>query len=643
MSSLKCAFILYLFLTTFNVFSADDCTEGNTGGRGSSSLETAVETQADCDSLSGCEQQLEIKQEEYKNYNISECQCEVDTTKKEITDCFEIAACKRDCVNDVSQRGSVVERCNDIRNYSDAFCKEKCARNVAFNMDTIQKTSEFTDCIRDQERELQAECGTHIANIKGPKGAQLVCENGCESFCGERVGQMMSSDYCGNHIANSAGFENCNTAIRNKLAQELSSSPLPPGLSWQKCAYGMPCAAEIKMAFNQAEQECNNLKSKATICCEDPLKCAEAGSSDLFKSSGAVAGGITENCKQIQEKLNNIGSVTQQMADKCKSTASSCVQVCTQQISENFLAVFDKYCNFDLTTEQTYDRDKHTCEGSLVSDYVREYQNTLASIPGQCELVGQKSEQLKQSAEEVLRSSASGQKCAEQASVGTSESEPSPQAPTQMAVLGPESPSVKASAPNNSLRWNPGKGEKVKENIISGASGGSSKKASRRASKNQVQRANVGERKAPPPPAKKKKGFLSRLLSAFGGSKKDKEKQKEGATVSGGPQAASSSNNANVGGGGRDIAKAQKDLAEKDKTKEDKKTKEYASRKFTKAGTKKDPTKKVGSVLDRGITPRDISSVKLGKYGSPHDNIFERLSHRIITLCRQKRINDCQL
>ena len=270
------------------------------------------------------------------------------------------------------------------------------------------------------------------------------------------------------------------------------------------------------------------LKAKATICCEDPLKCAEAGSSDLFKSSGSLAGGITENCQRIQEQLKNVGSATQQMAEKCKSIASSCVQVCTQQISNNFLTVFNQYCTFDLSTEQTYDSNKHTCAEDLISNYVKEYAEKLAPVPGQCELVGQKSEQLKQSAEEMLRSSASAQKCAEQASVGSSESEPSPtKEPTQMAVLGPETPNVKTPpTPNNSLRWNPGKGEKGKENIISNASGGSSKRASGRTSKNQVQRANIGARKVSPPPAKKKKGFLSQTFIRFWRIQKEQGKTK---------------------------------------------------------------------------------------------------------------------
>lgn len=591
----------------------------------------------------------------HKNYDISECNCEKYSAGNIEKDCFKRIACEQNCVKSVNQSGQV-EMCNNIGdNFINALCIKNCSNQSASDIQSLlANTSEFDRCVEDQQERIKENlvkqnCSRRIERMEGVKNAKLICGDiSCGQYCQRQADEGMRRSNCGNNITTQGGFQNCMEQSGRYLGQELEnlSSNLPDGFYWQKCSYGMPCASEIEMAFNQAEQECNNLKAKATICCEEPLKCAEAGTSDLFKSSGAVAGGITQNCKQIQERLSNIGNVTQQMADKCKSIASSCVQVCTQQISENFLSTFNKYCNFNLTTEQAYDRNRHTCEGDLISNYVNVYAEKLAPVPGQCELVGQKSEQLKQSAEEMLRSSASGQKCAEQASVGSSESEPSspqsPKAPTQMAVLGPDTPNVKTPpTPDTSLRWNPGKGEKGKETIVGGASaGGSSKRASRGASKDPVRRANIGARKAPPPPAKKKKGFLSKLLSAFGGSKKNKGK--ESTNTSSDPQASASSNNANVGGGGS-VAKAKEGLAEKDKTKEHKKSKEHSVRKFSKTGSAQDANKKPRSVLDMGIKPRDISSVKLGKYGSPHDNIFERLSHRIITLCRQKRINDCHL
>lgn len=329
MSSLKFAFILCLFLTTFDVFS--HCHDSSQSGDGLSMADTIRCPQADRTD-SDCDLWLQDLSNEYKNYNITECQCEIDTTKKKITDCFEKAACKINCEKSISASGSV-DRCDNIVKNLPYFCEEKCNRDVAFNIQSIQNTQQFRDCKDDQKEYLQQACDTHIEGIGKQKGAKLICDNGCGSYCEAVVNKMMDNEYCGHHIANSTEFDNCNSVISEQLMKELNSSPLPHGLSWQKCSYDMPCASEIKMAFNQAEQECNNLKSKATTCCEDPLKCAEAGSSDLFKSTGSVAGGITENCQRIQERLKNVGSATQQMADKCKSVASSCVQVCTQQIT----------------------------------------------------------------------------------------------------------------------------------------------------------------------------------------------------------------------------------------------------------------------------------------------------------------------
>ncbi len=52
-------------------------------------------------------------------------------------------------------------------------------------------------------------------------------------------------------------------------------------------------------------------------------------------------------------------------------------------------------------------------------------------------------------------------------------------------------------------------------------------------------------------------------------------------------------------------------------------------------------------VKNTGLSLRDIQSIrnlntKVSSFGSPHDDIFKRISNRIILLCRTDQILDCK-
>ncbi len=42
-----------------------------------------------------------------------------------------------------------------------------------------------------------------------------------------------------------------------------------------------------------------------------------------------------------------------------------------------------------------------------------------------------------------------------------------------------------------------------------------------------------------------------------------------------------------------------------------------------------------------GRSPRSVSEALVNPFGSPHDNIFQRITNRMIIMCWQKRIVDC--
>ncbi len=58
-------------------------------------------------------------------------------------------------------------------------------------------------------------------------------------------------------------------------------------------------------------------------------------------------------------------------------------------------------------------------------------------------------------------------------------------------------------------------------------------------------------------------------------------------------------------------------------------------------------TKNSQQVKNTGLSLKDIQSIrnlntKVSSFGSPHDDIFKRISNRIELLCRTDRILDCK-
>ena len=466
---------------------------------------------------------------------------------------------------------------------------------------------------------------------------------------------------------------------------------------------GTECEQKIADAFSKATTECNNLKDKAILCCDEPLKCTDEETQKLLDSinkQGASSSGISENCRKVKEKFSDIGNIVQKMAAKCDTIISSCKEHCNTQITETVPSVFNKYCSLDLNTEVSYDHNEHTCSEDLINNYVGKYIKELAPIPAQCESKQEKANQMAQSGEEVLKSALSAAKCEEQARGGQPPSNDT-QANTGAGgtMKGPmASPPVPEDDLHSASLPGGTKGrayEQGLENGVSDESGGGSTWSAKAAQSKQspgqstaASRAlpsktgspnnknanskNIAETdpKNPKDIAENKSDEKSKDIENDDSKVSDKNiaendpkniDKKEQASQSKEKKAKEASNKTKKKGffsklkalfskdKERDVAsnkdnptkKDQKKEQKKEAAKKDKKNKKdgISLRKFTKADAKKEQ-KKIPHWTQ--IKPQSNIHAKTSKYGSPHDNIFKRISTRITFMCRTDRILDCE-
>ena len=672
-------------------------------------------------------EQLSTKNKEcvyYKETNVrnkellDKCSCEkADNRLLHFTNCLIeacTAQCKKDIESAISQKQIYgCENTNNSLMSETENCPSLCDDpnyNYTFNANdnnTFQTAENF--CAQENQQQIQEQlaktCGKQLSSISanGPPGAQLICQAGdCNDYCNTMSAQAQN---CETDVTTQKGYSQCKNTIEDAMNLPKDPNHLPGGFEWRKnkCEMGSPCEQKIAEVFSKATTECNNLKDKAILCCDEPLKCTDEETQKLLDSinkQGASSSGISENCRKVKEKFSDIGNIVQKMAAKCDTIISSCKEYCNAKITDT-LSTFNKFCLMDLSTESSHDHNKHTCSKDLIDKYVEQYIE-LASIPAQCEAKQEKANQMAQSGEKVLKSALSAAKCEEQARGGQPPSndtqantgaggtmkEPmasppvpeddlhsaslpggtkgrayeqglengvsdesgggstwsakaaqSKQSPGQSAqnnntashALSSEkgsqnnknanSKNIAENDPKNPKDMAENKSDEKSKDIENDGSKVSDKNIAENDPKNIDKKEHVSQSKEKKEASNKtkKKGFFSKLKALFS---KDKERD-----------VASNKDNP--------TKKDQKKEQKKEAAKKDKKNKKdgIGLRKFTKADAKKDQKKTPHWTQ---IKPRSAINAKTSKYGSPHDNIFKRVSTRITFMCRTDRILDCE-
>ena len=534
--------------------------------------------------------------------------------------CFQRLICKEQCKEKTKEMYACIKTANTPK-YS---CESRCNHNPPHDPASAAVDSCTAENNRTIKSELVKYCKGAADEIEGP--GKLICPDGdikypCGRFCDKRVPDNLSNMPVCRDITAQQGFDNCFSKLQAQVKAALPQDPkqLPKGFSWQKCALRMPCAQKIEVAFNSVLRKCESLKNKATVCCDDPLKCPEKESSTqgLFTNINPVMGGMAEKCRQIKEKFSSVGNVAQKMSDQCKDSSSACMQICSEKIMEDFQHKFYETCAFDLLAEDSYNPGKHTCSPELIQLYVQKYKDELAPLPAHCEIAGRKADQLAQSAESILESALSAAHCEEQASGGKTPPIPDPSdgqrgehvfgmTDGHPSALGGDEPSLIWKKPhkNQQLGMEGGGGDSARTSSRSVSTSGNSTDIASH------QQQGSGKAVRQSAKAAASKGDKQGAVGAAGG----------GSTGNGKSGEIKRTDGTNVEQG-KTTGKEGKD--------------ELSLRQFAGKGSK-NQNKKLS--WDQ-IKPRGNLNTRISSFGSPHDNIFQRISNRIVVLCRQEKLH----
>ena len=569
-------------------------------------------------------------------------------------------SCTKHCEEDISGQMDACDNAS-FNNRLSTACTSKCSSTYKY----IPNQGDFSGVKRactDENKtilknQLEKECIDKTRQISNLRPGTLICPEGdasnpkCEEFCTRQVQNYLKQG-CNSDITTKTGFEGCWKALRDQInTQSLPQDPsqlVGLGFSWQKCAFGMPCAQRIANMFNIALQGCNTLKAQATLCCDDPVKCVDTSKANkaLFSDLSASTG-MAEKCRLIKETYGEVGNVGQKMANQCRGKASACVQGCGEQISNNFRNIFHQECTFDILKEETYDRAKHTCSPDLVKTYIKKYKEELVTLLAQCEVEGKKSDNLAQSADSVLKSALSAAQCEEQARGGVDIPSPTPSGGTgQVGALSSNTAGTPIGGINGpTLTWRDS--EKKDKPLMGGAGGGAFSSRSLSAGGGSSEGIFKGSSGG-------NSGGISKGSSegifkgSSGGIEGAKQKPglatsnkegtlKKGEQVMGGGGADSAASSTVAGAGSLKGKEAGKKPGGKD-GKADEGTKEEMDKLSQRQFAKTAGNNQKGKSHWSRIKPRQNLNTRVSSFGSPHDDIFRRISNRIIVLCRREKL-----
>ena len=313
----------------------------------------------------------------------------------------------------------------------------------------IEKVLDRSDCLEEAKRKFvesyTKQCVKKIQEIQGRKkgNTTLLCEKGAtkeEPKCTEYCKKRAESGYAGtkgfekdkmvewqqgslDHLGyiNSGDIHRYRSVTRRDIDRlteytldedrtlglkvhidpstaVITSAGTSAGLSWL-CTEGTSCEREIANALNKAAKTCSELQKEANECCEQPEQCVGGGLAHALDGLGklnvAVAGmkGMKEQCEAIQQTHGMYGGMQGLMASRCTKTANACVSECSQAIGQ-FAEVYKKHCGHDPRNKATWVDGEYTCDKKVFEKYQKEYRSNNADagvnvsrVPDQCKIV----------------------------------------------------------------------------------------------------------------------------------------------------------------------------------------------------------------------------------------------------------------
>ena len=514
------------------------------------------------------------------------------------------------------------------------------------------------------------QCGKKIKKIAESQGKTILCDEEatkenpqCQEYCQTEANTVYSMDDLSSHqfIVNmherlSVNDENKKRIYYSLVAKDMghfvqnevekleiidSDKQLVSPLSWWMCekGKGQACESNLYRALEQAEKVCSDVQKEARECCYQPEKCVGGGLAATLDSLGklhvAVAGtkGQKRTCEAVQQASGLYASMQGAMAAQCINKSNACSKDCNGEV-EKVVDVFKESCNHDPRSKRGYNESEHSCDKPLFDHYMKMYrghmsveQIRIGEVSKECETIGRESNRRIQDMSTHLGSSllAGMKECGQKPKEFKPTPNPPGYTPPPVATCPPNCPASPPAPPS------------VKPPGGGGGGGPSKVVADPFADDPLPQAANpfgedpdLGE--SGPDMGKGPSKGMGGLLGGGGGT---------GGGGLGG-----------LGGGGSPggPARGGKDPAKKNKVllgfKGGKFTgygggsssgEERSRRRASRSGKKK-----------RGMASLDLKKLlpkgkqlnnKVGKFGSPHDNIFQRMSDRIQWMCRTEQIS----
>ena len=427
-------------------------------------------------------------------------------------------------------------------------------------------------------------------------------------------------------------------------AQSIRDAGEEAGLKWWVCkkGEGMACESKLYRALEEAQDVCSDLQREARECCHEPERCVGGGLAHALDSLGklhvTIAGikGQKDQCKAVQQTFGMYGGMQGAMAAQCTRTANACSRGCNAEV-EKVAEAFQDACNHDPRTKADYDENINSCDQKLFDYYMKNYNgftNTerirIGEVSDECKTTGKEANRrIQDMSTHIGTSLVAGMKeCGMEPDEWKPEPVPlgcppnCPPPPPTCPPICPTSP-----LPPPSIQTTDG-----------GAGGGGP--------------SNVVDPFANDPILQAANPFDENPDLGEEGSKVGKGIGKGMSGLLGGSGGTGGSGLGGLGGGGSSGGGRNRGGAP---TKKKKVLLGFKGGKFTGYGGGGDSREERsrGRASKRGRAKRKMSSLdlkkllpkgkqlnhKVGKFGSPHDDIFQRLSNRIKWMCRTEQIS----
>ena len=552
-------------------------------------------------------------------------------------------------------------------------------------------------------KKYKAECIKRINAIKGTKTllckdgvskaqAEASCEEYCTAKAGKAHGNIRADQIVSSFNTSSQAIayralaintnnalqqynSSVNQAVEEGLGEDFDGNEITPSsgeseartlhfsegnkfhLSWWKCQKGaspkMACESDLELALNEAVLSCAELQSAAQECCHNPESCVGGGLATAMDGLGKLNVGLSAfrgpqaQCDAVQQTHGLYSGMQGAMAAQCTNKSNECVRGCQEKVdkvSEAFKAACDEY----PTSGVSHDTGRHTCDADFFNDYKKAYtssenekQVSISSVPDKCKTTGKEANRRINDMTTNAGTSllASMKECGWDGSGNWKSSFSG--GPTGMNVLPSEDDNTTTGSSST------GGGIQIPDlpTPTTTVGGGGNEEEERRGllpdgltaqqavSPFDMEPGSGGEpEEGPPAPA----GKMGGLLGGSGGG---------GGSGLGGLGGGGSSGGRGRSGSGAGAKKGKKVLLG------------YRGGKFkgygggaggSASGGSRASSRRSASKKGRGMASLDLKKLlpkgkqlnnKIGKYGSPHDDIFKRLSDRIQWMCRTRRIN----